>query len=291
MLSRLVREDVDLRLTLESGGAAVMVDPSDFEQVVINLVINALDAMPAGGAIQVESSQVALDATSTPAGQNVPPGPYVRLRVIDNGTGMSPEAQAHLFEPFFTTKEVGQGTGLGLAFVHGVAQHAGGFTVVDTAPGQGTTVSVVVPVAPASAVAAEPEPAAPAPGHAARAATILLVEDEAGVRSTTDRILSRAGYRVLAAANAAEASAVFDVHAASIDLLLTDVVMPGMHGPELAARLAAVRPNLPVVFMSGYSDQMPALQVVSPRAAFLAKPFTASNLTRTLDDLLAGGQG
>jgi DNA-binding NtrC family response regulator len=131
-----------------------------------------------------------------------------------------------------------------------------------------------------------PSAAAAKPPRAARAATILLVEDEHGVRVTTDRILTRAGYRVLAAANAAEASALFDVHASGIDLLLTDVVMPGMHGPELAARLASVRPDLPVVFMSGYSNQMPALQVVSSRAVFVAKPFTASQLVETVEDLL-----
>jgi two-component system cell cycle sensor histidine kinase/response regulator CckA len=288
VLTRVVREDIELRLAPDSGDAAVMLDPSDFEQVVINLVINARDALPAGGAIQVESARLAMDAATVPPGQHLLPGSYVRIRVIDNGIGMPPEVQAHLFEPFFTTKEVGQGTGLGLAFVHGVAQHAGGFAAVDSAPGEGTIVSVVLPLAPAAAARAEPEPVAPGPAQAARAATILLVEDETGVRATTDKILTRAGYRVLAAANAAEAAALFDVHAASIDLLLTDVVMPGVHGPELAARLTAARPELPVVFMSGYSDRMPALQVVSARAAFVAKPFTAAHLTRTLEGLLNG---
>jgi signal transduction histidine kinase len=289
MLTRVVREDIELRLSLGAENAAVMLDPSDFEQVVINLVINARDALPGGGTIQIDSARVAMDAASSPAGQNVLPGSYLRLRVIDNGTGMAPEVQAHLFEPFFTTKEVGQGTGLGLAFVHGVAQHGGGFTTVETAPGRGTTVSVFLPVAPAAAAPPPPRVAVGKPARAARAATILLVEDENGVRATTDRILTRAGYRVLAAANAAEASALFDVHASGIDLLLTDVVMPGMHGPELAARLAGVRPNLPVVFMSGYSNQMPALQVVSSRAAFVAKPFTAAHLVETVEDLLGAG--
>jgi two-component system, cell cycle sensor histidine kinase and response regulator CckA len=286
MLSRVVREDIELRFALEAGGTVVMLDPSDLEQVLINLVINARDALPSGGAIQVDSAVVTLDAASAPAGQNVTPGRYARFRVIDNGTGMGPDVQAHLFEPFFTTKEVGQGTGLGLAFVHGVAQHGGGFTAFETAPGKGTTIAVYLPVA---AAAAEPA-AAPAPAaafQAAHGATILLVEDEGGVRKTTDRILSRAGYRVLAAANAAEASALFDVHAQSIDLLLTDVVMPGMHGPELAARLAASRPDLPVVFVSGHSDEMPALHVVSSRAAFVPKPFSASHLVQTVEGLLA----
>jgi two-component system cell cycle sensor histidine kinase/response regulator CckA len=199
---------------------------------------------------------------------------------------MEPDVQAHLFEPFFTTKEVGQGTGLGLAFVHGVAQHGGGFTSFETAPSKGTTISVFLPVAK---VVAQPvaAPAAAAAVEVGRGATILLVEDESSVRTTTDRILSRAGYRVLSAANAAEASALFHVHAQSIDLLLTDVIMPVMHGPALAARLAASRPDLPVVFVSGHSEEMPALDGVSSRAAFLPKPFTAAQLIQTLESLLA----
>jgi signal transduction histidine kinase len=286
MLSSVVREDIELRLALDSGGAAVMVDPYDLEQVVINLVINARDALPAGGVIHIDSAIVTIDRANGPAGQNIAPGRYARFRVVDNGTGMGPDVQAHLFEPFFTTKEVGQGTGLGLAFVHGVAQHGGGFTSFETAPGKGTTISVFLPVASVVVPPAAAPPAAPAV-EVGRGATILLVEDESSVRATTDRILSRAGYHVLSAANAAEASALFDVHAQSIDLLLTDVIMPGMHGPELAARLAASRPDLPVVFVSGHSDSLPALQAVSSRAAFVPKPFTAAQLIQALERLLA----
>jgi signal transduction histidine kinase/CheY-like chemotaxis protein len=290
MLSRVAREDVELKTALRSDAAAVMMDPVDLEQIVINLVINARDALPAGGAIRIDSVRYAVSDTERPAGESVPPGDYVRVRVADNGTGMTPEVQSHLFEPFFTTKEVGQGTGLGLAFVHGVAKHAGGFTSVDTAPGKGTTVSVFLPIAPFTAPLAAP-PAAPVPKpQAASAATILLVEDESGVRNTTERILKRAGYRVLAAANAAEASALFDVHSGSLDLLLTDVVMPGMHGPELAARLAAIRPSLPVIFVSGHIDSMPSLPVVSSRAAFVAKPFTAASLVEAVEGLLRADQ-
>jgi len=287
MLARLVREDIDLRLTLEGRGAVVVLDPSDFEQIVINLVINARDAMPAGGRIEVTTDTVAVGRDGVANAGHAPPGDYGRLRVVDNGTGMSADVQAHLFEPFFTTKEVGQGTGLGLAFVHGVAQHAGGFTLVDTAPARGTTVSVFLPLAAPSA-----EPVAPRPATAERARpgageVILLVEDEDAVRTTTERILARAGYTVVSARNAEEAAAIFAARAAEISLLLTDVIMPGMHGPELAARLAASRPHLPVVFVSGYSDEMPALPVVSSRAAFVAKPFTPAALVRAIDTLLA----
>jgi CheY-like chemotaxis protein len=286
MLSSVVREDIELRLALDSGGAAVMVDPYDLEQVVINLVINARDALPAGGVIHIDSAIVTIDRANAPAGHNIAPGRYARFRVVDNGTGMGSDVQAHLFEPFFTTKEVGQGTGLGLAFVHGVAQHGGGFTSFETAPGKGTTISVFLPIASIMVPPAAAPPAALAV-EVGRGATILLVEDESSVRATTDRILSRAGYHVLSAANAAEASALFVVHAQSIDLLLTDVIMPGMHGPELAARLAASRPDLPVVFVSGHSDEMPALQAVSSRAAFVPKPFTAAQLIQALEGLLA----
>ncbi len=288
MLHRVVREDTELRLGLQSGGAAVLIDPSDLEQVVINLVINARDALPSGGAIRIDSARWQVTAANRPAGESVPPGEYVRLSVADNGVGMTPEVESHLFEPFFTTKEVGQGTGLGLAFVHGVAKHSGGFTSVETAPGKGTTISVYLPVAPAAAVPVAKPAVVPVAAQASRAATILLVEDENGVRSTTERILKRAGYRVLAAANAAEATALFDVHGDGLDLLLTDVVMPGMHGPELAARLAAIRPNLPVIFVSGHIDSMPSLPVVSARAKFVAKPFTSATLVQAVEGLLSG---
>jgi signal transduction histidine kinase/CheY-like chemotaxis protein len=290
MLSRIVREDIDLRMSIDGGGAAVMIDPSDLEQVIISLVINARDALPSGGTIGIESVVRRVGAANAPVGQIVTPGDYVCLRVTDNGTGMTPEVQSHLFEPFFTTKEVGEGTGLGLAFVHGVAQHAGGFTAVDSAPGRGTTVSVCLPRAPGAAPVPAAVRAAETSLRAARPATILLVEDEDGVRTTTERILTRAGYHVLSAANATEATAIFDLHHDALDLLLTDVVMPGMHGPELAARLTEGHPDLPVLFMSGYGDQMPTLAVAAPRASFVAKPFTATSLVQTVEGLLAAGR-
>jgi signal transduction histidine kinase len=285
MLTRLVREDIDLQLTLGGAGAVVVLDPSDLEQIVINLVINARDALPSGGRIEIATDTVSVGPDRVPKGSA--PGDYVRVRVADNGTGMPPDVQSHLFEPFFTTKEVGQGTGLGLAFVHGVAQHAGGFTLVDTAPGQGTAVAVLLPLAPAPSEPAATPLAATARPRPGSNALILLVEDEEAVRTTTERILVRAGYAVLPARNADEATAIFAARGADISLLLTDVIMPGMHGPELAARLAASRPHLPVVFVSGYTDEMPSLPVVSSRATFVPKPFTPAALVQAVDTLLA----
>jgi signal transduction histidine kinase/CheY-like chemotaxis protein len=280
MLTRVVREDIDLTFALESGGACIEIDPYDLEQMVFNLVINARDALPAGGSVHVEASQITQDG-------GMAPGTYVRLLVRDNGSGMTPEVQAHLFEPFFTTKEVGQGTGLGLAFVDGIVRHAGGFVTVDSAPGQGTTVSVFFPIAPPVTA---PPPAAPAAERAraaSRPARILLVEDENGVRATTGQILVRAGYDVAAAATPDEAWGIFQRRPGAVDLLLTDIVLPGMHGPELAERLLAKRPELPVVFVSGYSEVMPATAAATARMAFVPKPFAAETLVSTVERLLA----
>jgi signal transduction histidine kinase/ActR/RegA family two-component response regulator len=275
MLTRVAREDIDLTFALESGGACVEVDPYDLEQVVFNLVINARDALPSGGTIQVHATRVT---------QN---GEYVRLRVRDNGSGMTSEVRAHLFEPFFTTKQVGHGTGLGLAFVDGVVRRARGFVTVDSTPGQGTTVSVFLPVAPPLTAPPPVQPSTEAARPAARAARILLVEDEASVRAATGQILARAGYDVMAAATPDEACATFERYPAGVDLLLTDIVMPGMHGPELAERLLATRPDLPVVFVSGHSDVMSAAPAATARMAFVPKPFAAANLIATVERLLA----
>ena len=283
MLTRVIREDITLTLTLEGGGAVVVIDPNDLEQVVFNLVINARDALPNGGEVHVGVSRATIDGPEKPA--DAAAGEYVRLDVRDNGTGMTPEIVQHLFEPFFTTKEVGTGTGLGLPFVDGIARHAGGFVTIETAPGKGTTVAVFIPVATAAT-------AAPSRANVSRhlvpprAATILLVEDEQGVRATTARILTHAGYKVIAIGTAAEAVEVYEKAPAAVDLLLTDVVMPDMHGPELAERMLARRPELPVVFMSGYSDVMPTTGTATAQMAFVPKPFAAASLVATVERLL-----
>jgi len=273
MLLRVIREDIDLTTTLSPEPAVVLIDPHDLDQVLLNLVINARDALPMGGTIGVDVSHES--------------GDYVRLRVRDSGTGMTADVQAHLFEPFFTTKGAGEGTGLGLAFVHGVVRHAHGFVTVDSSPGKGTIVSVYLPAVSAPAI----EPVSefvPVAGEPVRSdATLLLVEDEESVRHATGRLLARAGYRVLYAATAAEAERLFTQHSNEIDVLITDIVMPGMNGPTLAQHLVARRPELRVLFVSGYSENIPAATIANPKIAFLAKPFPAARLVAAVADLLS----
>lgn len=228
-----------------------------------------------GGDRGIVGIQASVDGAAVTGEQAVAPAEYVRLRVRDNGVGMTADVQAHFFEPFLTTKEVGEGTGLGLALVQGVARHAGGFVTIDTAPHQGTTVSLYLPPndGPVAVAAAAPA-AAPPPVRVpvATPARILLVEDEAAVRRMTARMLERAGYAVLAASTPSEARAIFETREAQISLLVTDIVMPGMHGPDLAERLVAQSPDLAVVFVSGYSDTMPGTGSDGERVAFVPRP-------------------
>jgi CheY-like chemotaxis protein len=202
----------------------------------------------------------------------------VRLRVVDNGTGIAPEVRAHLFEPFFTTKELGQGTGLGLASVYGIVHQSGGFIVVDSPPSGGTVFSLCFP-----AVGAEiPEPHQPTPSGRE---TVLLVEDEDAVRVVIGALLRRHGYQVIEAATPRGALEIFPHHADEIDLVLTDIVMPGMNGPALAQRLVSAKPGLRILFISGYADAARSA-LSGPHISFLAKPFQASALTRTVRELL-----
>jgi CheY-like chemotaxis protein len=286
MLARVTREDILLTVDALSAPAAILIDPNDLEQVILNLVINARDALPMGGTIHVDVARTSIDETSRPAAVSVELGEYVRLSVRDNGIGMTAEVQSHLFEPFFTTKEVGQGTGLGLAFVHGIVRQSRGFVTIDTAPAKGTTVHVYFPPAPAGVLDGAVTPAAAATDSGGPGRTILLVEDEEAVRNMTARLLDRAGYRVLEAAAPGEACMLFERHASEIDLLLTDVVMPEMHGPALAQRLVGQRPDLRVLFVSGHSDAMPAGAMTPGKTAFLAKPFPATDLVTTVAALL-----
>jgi hypothetical protein len=289
MLGRVIREDISL--TIRAGARrTVLIDPHDLEQVLVNLVINARDALPGGGEIAVETSLETIAPGDPRRDPSAPPGEYVCLRVRDNGAGMSADIQAHLFEPFFTTKDVGEGTGLGLAFVHGIARHAGGFVGVSSAPGRGTAISIYLPPAAAESVPATPQPE-PARRPTVTTATILLVEDESAVRRMTTQMLSRAGYRVLAAATPGEARALFARHHSEIDLLMTDVVMPEMRGPELADLLLAGRSDLPVLFVSGYSDVMPATATAAGPRRFLAKPFTIAAVTSAIAELASVGPG
>jgi two-component system cell cycle sensor histidine kinase/response regulator CckA len=287
MLRRLIREDIALVFDLAAHPLTVRSDPGQLEQVVLNLVVNARDALPDGGRITVRTTSVTLDAhqpDNTPA---APPGPYVQLAVIDNGTGLSPEARTHLFEPFFTTKERGKGTGLGLATVYGIVKQNNGFIYVDSLPGAGTTVRVYLP--PASGPVATPEPASASPPAARRGSeTILLVEDETAVRHFARRALEANGYCVLAAADGTEALTLAANHAGPIHVLLTDVVMPGIGGPELARRLSGLRPTLRVMYSSGYTDDETVRQGVRESGtAFLQKPFAPEELLQKVAEVLS----
>jgi PAS domain S-box-containing protein len=284
MLRRLIREDVDVVLGLRPELAPVKADRGQMEQVVLNLAVNARDAMPKGGTLTIEITNVELDDHYAKTHVGVTPGPYVALTVTDTGAGMTPEVQARLFEPFFTTKEVGKGTGLGLATVHGIVSQSGGSVSVASQPGKGTAFQVYLPRVDAAGLGAD----VPAPVARARAGgeTVLLVEDADGLRVLATKLLERLGYTVLVAANADGALQVFEDHP-SIDVLLTDVVMPGGSGPELTRQLVERRPELRVIYMSGYTDETIVHHgVLEPGIAFLQKPFSSETLGRKIREVL-----
>jgi PAS domain S-box-containing protein len=285
MLKRLIREDISLVCELSPEPAIVRVDPTQMEQVIVNLVLNARDALPAAGTIRLEVARLAASQVMMPAEQSTRALEYVRLRVIDDGVGITPEVRAHLFEPFFTTKGVGKGTGLGLASAYGFVRQSQGFIDVASSPGRGATFTVHMPLAADSLLAQLPAPAlsAPSGGHE----TILLVEDEESVRHVVSTVLQRQGYRVLDAATPQLACELFDRHAKGIDLLLTDVVMPVMSGPALAQRLVALRPEMRVLFISGYSDTPWPFGADNPNISFLGKPFQAPALAAKVREVLS----
>ena len=284
MLERLIGEDVTIALRLAPELGAVKADDGQTEQIVLNLAVNARDAMPNGGTLTIETGNVELDEDDPRAGGSVKRGPYVALTVSDTGTGMSPEVQARLFEPFFTTKEAGKGTGLGLATVSGIATRGGGGVSVESELGKGTSFTVYFPRVPRGEVVTEaPLPVA---RKASAGETVLVVEDADELRELAKRMLERDSYTVLLAANAKEALEVFE-RKASIDVIVTDVVMPGGSGPELTKRLIAQRPGLKVIYMSGYTeDAITHHGVLDPGIVFLHKPFTAESLGRKIREVL-----
>jgi two-component system, cell cycle sensor histidine kinase and response regulator CckA len=287
MLRRLIREHITLDLALLPGLALVRADAGQLEQVVMNLVVNARDAMERGGRLTIETTNVQLDATFGLPNQVVLSGWYVMLAVGDNGHGMDETTKRHLFEPFFTTKERGKGTGLGLATVYGIVKQSEGYIWVDSEPGQGSTFRVYLPRAERQTEADRPG-VAPAPGSEG-SETLLLVEDEAGVRDLARRMLVQAGYRVLVAANGEEAQLIFSEQHRSIDLLVTDVIMPGISGPDLFRRLTAERAGLRVVYISGYATEATARQLeLDSGRPYVQKPFTASQLATSVRGVLDG---
>jgi len=297
MLQRLLGETINLVTVTAPDLGGVKADPGQMEQMILNLCVNARDAMPDGGRLTVRTANVDLDEAAARRWSDARPGKYVMLEVSDTGGGMDEETRSHLFEPFFTTKEQGKGTGLGLSTVYGTVKQSGGHISVESEPGRGSTFQVYLPRA-ATPAAAEPRPQLEAaPPRAAgettlaqgRGETILLVEDAQRVRAVVREILEMSGYTVLEARHGAEALEVSNQHAGAIHLLVTDVVMPQMSGRELAQRLSTLRPDLKVLYMSGYTDDAIVRHgVLAAGIAFLSKPFTPDALALKVREVLDG---
>ena len=287
MLSRLIGENIEIQTITGKSPGLVKIDPGQFQQILMNLVVNARDAMPGGGKIVIETSNVDLDEGYCAAHPYVASGRFVMLAVSDTGQGMSEEVKAHIFEPFFTTKERGSGTGLGLATTYGAVKQSGGSIEVYSEVGIGTTFKIYLPRV--EEVAVEPEEDGRPADLPGGTETVLLVEDEDTVRSLGVRILKDLGYRILQARNGDEALALATGYGERIDLLLTDVVMPGMSGKELATRLAPHRPETKVLFTSGYTDDAIVNHgVLDEGVSFIGKPYTPVALARKVREVLDG---
>ena len=285
LLSRLLGADVEVQTRLSDSALPVLGDPGQVEQAVINLAVNARDAMPGGGRLVLATAREAIDAGFARSHVPMAPGDYVVLRVTDSGHGMPRETQAHIFEPFFTTKGVGKGTGLGLSMVYGTLKQIGGFIFVDSEVDRGTTFRLYFP----PAVIAPPAPggvSTPRDRERQGHETLMIVEDEPSVRNMVASALRHDGYRLLIAGSAEEALTIADAHDGPIDLLLTDAMMPGKSGVELANLMAVRRPATPVIVMSGYTDETLDVPGMKEPIALLQKPFTPRELRRRIREVL-----
>jgi len=283
-LARLIGEDVRLSVAADEQVGNVKLDRAQLERAIVNLVVNALDAMPQGGQLTIRTTGVQLDAAASQGDSLLRPDRYVMLAVSDTGEGMDPKTRKRIFEPFFTTKEFGKGTGLGLAMVYGFVRQSGGQIEVESEPGRGTTLKLYLPQVGAAADSARPQAVEPQPGGTE---TILVVEDEQAVHEMLTRLLRQCGYTVLAASNGREALPLGEHYDGPIDLLITDVVMPGINGPELARRVRSVRPGLQVLFVSEYAaDALSAIDMQDTDAELLAKPFSPAELATTVRRIL-----
>jgi PAS domain S-box-containing protein len=285
MLQRLIGENIEASMVLASELGSIKADQSQIEQIIINLALNARDAMPRGGKLTITTANADLGSQSARHHPEVIPGSYVLLTVSDTGSGMSAETQSHIFEPFFTTKEMGNGTGLGLATVYGVVKQSGGFIWVYSELGRGTTFKVYLPGV--FDVAVTPDPDKSRKKIARGSETVLVVEDAQPLRELARELLEGSGYTVLEAANGIDAVQLVEQHQGPIHLLLTDVIMPGMDGRRLAESLAPRRPEMKVLYMSGYPDEAIVRHgILEPGIALLQKPFTAEALTRSVRKVL-----
>jgi nitrogen-specific signal transduction histidine kinase len=285
MLLRVIPDDISLAFVPAPSLGSVKADLGQIEQVLMNLVLNARDAMPQGGKIEIKTANVALDDTCSNTHQEVKPGPYVLLSFSDTGCGMDSKTMSRIFEPFYTTKPPGAGTGLGLSMVYGVIRQSGGYIWVYSEPAQGTTFKIYLPrieetVTPSLGVASEKH-------FAGGSETVLLVEDEPAVRELTIELLESAGYRVLEAMNGAAAISISKEYGETIHALLTDVVLPEMSGTVLAIQIKELRPDVKVLYMSGYTGNLAARHgVLASGSAFIQKPFTKQSLLNDLRDVL-----
>ncbi len=290
MLHRLIGEDIVLSASFDEGLGRVKADPGQVEQIIMNLVVNARDAMPQGGKLTIATSNAEMDAAFVRDHPGSKIGSYVMLTVADTGCGMDAETQAHIFEPFFTTKERGKGTGLGLSTVYGVVKQSGGYVWVDSEPGKGASFKIYLPRFEEAVNA--PEASAASPEATRGTETVLLVEDSEPLRKLAHRFLENNGYRVVAAANGEEALQTAVQERETIQLLLTDVVMPGMNGRVLASHLVLRQPGMKVLYMSGYTDSfISGHGVLEPGTYLLHKPFTEETLMRKVREVLDGGKG
>jgi two-component system cell cycle sensor histidine kinase/response regulator CckA len=287
LVRRLMSETIEMKTQIGKNLGAAKADPGQVEQVILNLIVNARDAMPHRGKLLIETGNVELDSTFGHDQASIKPGPYVMLSVSDTGIGMSAETLAHIFEPFYTTKEGGRGTGLGLSTVYGIVKQSGGHISVYSELGKGTTFKVYLPRVD-DPVQAQTPVEAPGSTSAESAETILLVEDEPAVRELAHMVLSERGFSVIEARSPEDAVRLAGKHGAEIRLLLTDVVMPGMSGHDLAKQLTARHPNLRVLFMSGYTHNMIAENgTLEEGLSFLQKPFTPQVLTQKVREVLS----
>ena len=285
MLKRLLREDIEIELQLGQDLAEVLIDPTQFEQVVMNLVINARDALPTGGLVLIQTAMIQLDESYDQTHAEVQVGRYLMLAVSDNGIGMDETTREQIFEPFYTTKQEGQGTGLGLSTVHGIVSQSGGHIFVYSEPGLGTTFKIYFPADAEASSADLAKPAALALPEGSE--TVLLVEDVAEVRAFVRLVLESCGYRVIEAASSSEALALYPGHQADCRLLISDVIMPRMSGAKLAEALQSLNPDLKVLYISGYTDDaVLRYGILTSGIHFLAKPFTPGQLAHKVREVL-----